>query len=148
MSTKPEESQDDLHKLLALAEARAEAAERACVVRDATIHTICDYIDREQHRARTAARALADSTELVEKEKAFARSHEMGTVADIVKRTAYMVTIPNWVTKWVHPRDAEKAHQQFLACFQQLQDQQAMTDEIGWDDYRAAIALLGPKSTI
>jgi len=145
---KPEGPQDEIHKLLALAEARAEAAERACVVREATLQTICDYIDREQHRARTAARALANSPELIEKEKAFARAHEMSTVADIVKRTAYMVTIPSWVTKWVHPRDAERAYQQFLICFQQLQDQQAMTDDNGWDEYRSAIALLGPKPGI
>jgi hypothetical protein len=133
-------------ELLTKAEARVAEAERACAIREEILRDICGYLDREQHRAYQAARALRDSPELVEREKASARAHEMSTVADVIKRTAYMVTYPKWVAKWLHPRDAEKVHRLFSECFERLQDQQAMTDDVNFDEYRAAIALVAPKS--
>ena len=147
MSATFEESKDELHKLLASAEARADTAEKACAVREATIRTICEYIDREQHRAKQAARALADAPDPIDREKAFARAHEMATVAEIVKRTAILVSYPTYVEGWIPPKNAKQVYQAFLACFQQLQDQQAMTDENGWNEYRAALALLEVNPT-
>lgn len=139
--------EDELHRLLALAEARAEIAERDCAVREAAIRTICEYVDREHNRARQAAHALATAPDPIDREKALAREHEMSTVAEIIKRTAILVTHPAYVEGWVAPKQASQAYKAFLACFQQLQDQQAMADESGWEDYRAALALLVTKPT-
>lgn len=126
---------------------RAEAAERDCAVRDAALRTICEYLERELHRARTAAQGLANAPNPLDREAASARAHEMTTVTAIVKRAATLVSQPEYVESWVSPQRARQVHHAFLACLQQLQDQQAMRDENGWEEYRAALALLCSKAT-
>lgn len=125
------------------AEERAEAAERLCVVQAAALHKLCDYIERELIRTRRAAQMLASAPDIVDRETAFARVHEVSTVAYVVTQIATLVENPAHLAGWVPPAHAQKVHQAFLSCFQQLQDQQAMSDERGFEEYRAALALLG-----
>lgn len=129
-------------------EMRAEAAERRCAVQSAALHKLCDYIERELIRARRAAQALANAPDVVDRETAFARVHEVSTLACVITQTVSLAETPAHVEKWVDPSQAQKAYRAFCACFQQLQDQQAMTDESGFEEYRKALALLGPKPTI
>ena len=129
------------------AEQRAELAERLCAVQSAALHKLCDYIERELIRARKAAQALEHAPDIVDRETAFARVHEVSTLACVITQTVSLAETPAHVEKWVAPSQAQKVYRAFCACFQQLQDQQAMADESGFEEYRKALALLGPQPT-
>ena len=129
------------------AEQRAELAERLCAVQAAALHKLCDYIERELIRARKAAQALEHAPDIVDREMAFARVHEVSTLACVITQTVSLAQTPTHVEKWVAPSQAQKVYRAFCACFQQLQDQQAMADESGFEEYRKALALLGPQPT-
>lgn len=129
------------------AEQRAELAERICAAQSAALHKLCDYIERELIRARQAAQALEHAPDVVDRETAFARVHEVSTLACVITQTVHLVETPAHVEKWVAPSQAQRVYRAFLSCFRQLQDQQAMTDEQAFEEYRQALSLLGPQPT-